>query len=281
MGRDKATLVLDGTPMVLRVAAAARAAGARRVVAVGGDGPTLAGMGLEVLADDEPGAGPVAALATALANPPGEVVLALSCDLVDPSPAALARVCAELERSGASVAVPVVGGRHQWLHSAWRPDALGPLRAALGRGDRSFAPAVAGLDVREVHGLAPRVVADADSPADLDGVGRVPPMEVPEIDVATLRAKLGEGVPLVDVREDDEFAEARVPGARHIPLGQVPERIGEVPADATVYVICARGGRSARAVEHYRAAGLDAVNVAGGTLAWIDAGLPTESGAPE
>lgn len=82
---------------------------------------------------------------------------------------------------------------------------------------------------------------------------------------------------MIDVRERHEFAAARVPGALLIPLGEVVERIDEVPADGTVYVICARGGRSARAVEHFRAQGIDAVNVAGGTLGWIDAGLPVDA----
>jgi rhodanese-related sulfurtransferase len=80
------------------------------------------------------------------------------------------------------------------------------------------------------------------------------------------------------VREPDEHEEARVPGAALIPLGEVPDRLGEVPTDQTVYVICARGGRSAKAVEHYRSQGIDAINVAGGTLAWIDAGHPTDHG---
>jgi rhodanese-related sulfurtransferase len=102
-------------------------------------------------------------------------------------------------------------------------------------------------------------------------------MDIPEIDVAELAERRAEGAALIDVREDDEFATARVPGAHHIPLGQVVERIDEVPTDGTVYVICARGGRSAKAVEHYRSQGIDAVNVAGGTLGWIDAGLPTDS----
>jgi rhodanese-related sulfurtransferase len=57
----------------------------------------------------------------------------------------------------------------------------------------------------------------------------------------------------------------------------VAERLAEVPTDQTVYVICARGSRSARAVEHYRAQGIDAVNVAGGMVGWIHAGLPAES----
>jgi len=104
-------------------------------------------------------------------------------------------------------------------------------------------------------------------------------MDIPEIDVDELAARRTAGAPLIDVREDDEFAEAHVPGAHHIPLGEVVDRIDEVPTDGTVYVICARGGRSAKAAEHYRNLGIDAVNVAGGTLAWIDAGRATDVGA--
>lgn len=101
--------------------------------------------------------------------------------------------------------------------------------------------------------------------------------DVPEIDVTALAAYRAEGAPLIDVREADEYAAARVPGAQHIPLGEVVERIGEVPTASTVYVICARGGRSAKAVEHFRSVGIDAINVAGGTLGWIDAGLPVDA----
>ncbi len=108
--------------------------------------------------------------------------------------------------------------------------------------------------------------------------GTLQAMDVPEIDIDELVTLRAEGVPLIDVREPDEYAEARVPGATLIPLGEVAERVDEVPTDQTVYVICARGGRSAKAVEHYRSIGIDAVNVAGGTLAWIDAGHPTEHG---
>ena len=101
--------------------------------------------------------------------------------------------------------------------------------------------------------------------------------DVPAIDVAELADKRAAGAPLIDVRRDDEFAAARVPGALHIPLDEVIERIDEVPTVGTVYVICAGGGRSAKAVEHFRSLGIDAVNVAGGTRAWIEAGLPTDS----
>lgn len=102
---------------------------------------------------------------------------------------------------------------------------------------------------------------------------------VPEIGIDTLAGALRDGVPLIDVRQPDEYEEARVPGARLIPLATLPERVHEVPTDATVYVICRSGGRSAKAVEFLRQQGVDAVNVAGGTLAWIDADQPYESGA--
>lgn len=104
-------------------------------------------------------------------------------------------------------------------------------------------------------------------------------MDVHEIDARRLAEVREQGAIVIDVREDDEVAEVRVPGVRHIPLAEVPDRLDEVPRDETVYVICRSGGRSARAVEHYRSLGIDAVNVAGGTLGWVDAGLPTESGA--
>jgi rhodanese-related sulfurtransferase len=101
--------------------------------------------------------------------------------------------------------------------------------------------------------------------------------DVPEIDVAELAAHHHEGPTLIDVREPGEFATARVPGAQLIPLGDLVERIDEVPTDGTVNVICATGARSARAAEHLRRQGIDAFNVAGGTRAWIDAGHPTDS----
>lgn len=103
--------------------------------------------------------------------------------------------------------------------------------------------------------------------------------EVPEVDVQVLAQALTEGAPLIDVREPAEYAEFHAPGAVLIPLGEAAERAGEVPADRPVYVICRSGGRSASAVEQWRAQGIDAVNVAGGTLAWIEAGYPVDPGS--
>jgi rhodanese-related sulfurtransferase len=101
--------------------------------------------------------------------------------------------------------------------------------------------------------------------------------DIPEIDVVELASRHAAGAPILDVREHHELVAARLPGAHHIPLGEVVDRVGEVPNEGTVYVICARGARSARAVEHLRTQGIDAVNVAGGILGWIEAGLPVET----
>lgn len=103
-------------------------------------------------------------------------------------------------------------------------------------------------------------------------------MDVPEIDVAELAAQRSQGCPVLDVREPDEYTEGHVPGAQHIPLGEVPDRMAEVPADGPVYVVCKGGGRSRRAAELLRANGVDAVNVAGGTMAWMEAGQPVATG---
>ena len=100
---------------------------------------------------------------------------------------------------------------------------------------------------------------------------------VPGVDVAELSELLKKGAELIDVREPNEYAEVRVPGARLVPLGIVPDSLDSFP-EGKFYVICKSGGRSHRAAEWLRSNDLDAVNVVGGTSAWVAAGLTTESG---
>ena len=95
---------------------------------------------------------------------------------------------------------------------------------------------------------------------------------LPEIDLDALETLLADGIMLIDVREDDEYTDGHVSTAVHIALSTVPDRVAEVPSGEPVYVICALGGRSARAAEFLRAQGIDAINVAGGTQGWIDSG---------
>ncbi len=98
-------------------------------------------------------------------------------------------------------------------------------------------------------------------------------MSAPLVTVQELAAALEEGlVPLVDVRQPEEYQAAHVPGAKLIPLADVVARVGEIPGDGPVYVICQTGSRSQRAADYYRNLNIEAYNVAGGTKAWADAG---------
>lgn len=83
------------------------------------------------------------------------------------------------------------------------------------------------------------------------------------------------GVPLIDVREVDEFEAGHVPGAVNMPMSTLGEHIDELP-DQPFNVICQAGGRSARVVEVLESRGFDATNVDGGTGEWIAAGYPIE-----
>lgn len=168
MGRDKALIEIDGVPMVVRATRALRAAGADPVVALGGEARALAVLGVTAVADADPGAGPLSAIAGALRQSAQPVVLVVACDLLAPDPAVMARIVGVLRRApAAEVAVPVVDGRHQWVHAAWAATAVRQLDAALASGERSLHRAAEGLRVVEVHGLDASALRDADRPEDL------------------------------------------------------------------------------------------------------------------
>lgn len=104
-------------------------------------------------------------------------------------------------------------------------------------------------------------------------------MTVHEVTVDELAGALDAGARLIDVREPGEYTAARVPGAVLVPLATVPDQLEQFGDDEPTYVICKSGGRSMRACEYVAAQGREVVNVAGGTLAWIDSGRPIDSGA--
>ncbi|WP_343758172.1 rhodanese-like domain-containing protein [Deinococcus depolymerans] len=87
------------------------------------------------------------------------------------------------------------------------------------------------------------------------------------------------GALLVDVREPNEFEEVHADGATLIPLSEFEARFAELPKDRELVMICRSGARSARAGEYLQAQGYaQVVNLAGGTLAWVNEGLPTATG---
>ena len=103
-----------------------------------------------------------------------------------------------------------------------------------------------------------------------DALSQVPAAQVPD------------GAFLLDVRERDEWVAGHVPGALHIPLGQLGARAGEVARDREVYVICRSGNRSAYAARALVGAGWQVHNVADGMHGWQAAGRPmaSDSGQP-
>jgi rhodanese-related sulfurtransferase len=105
-----------------------------------------------------------------------------------------------------------------------------------------------------------------------------PPPVVPEIDVDEFDGARGTAAAVIDVRQPEEYDAGHVPGARLIPLSDVPGRLREVPTDGQVLVICQTGARSARATDFLRRQGIDALNVAGGTKAWVESGRPVVYG---
>ncbi len=82
---------------------------------------------------------------------------------------------------------------------------------------------------------------------------------------------------ILDVREDHEWEAGHVEGAVHIPLDQLPARLGELDPDEDLHVVCRLGGRSQRAAEWLEANGYTAINVSGGMEAWLEAGKPMVS----
>jgi len=98
-------------------------------------------------------------------------------------------------------------------------------------------------------------------------------MSLPVIDVARARALIDQGAVLVDIREADEHARERVPGARHNPLSRLAPV--DAPAGAAVIFHCRSGARTAaNATRLADAAGCDAYLLEGGIDAWKRAGLP-------
>jgi len=95
-------------------------------------------------------------------------------------------------------------------------------------------------------------------------------MPYSEVEPDEIRARLarGEDVFLVDVREPDEVEEWAYPIGVNIPLGQLSERLGELPAGTTIVVACQAGGRSASAANALADAGWTAENLTGGAIAW-------------
>ncbi|HET9499465.1 MAG TPA: rhodanese-like domain-containing protein [Marmoricola sp.] len=97
---------------------------------------------------------------------------------------------------------------------------------------------------------------------------------VPSVTVAQVPDPLPEGVSVLDVREPQEWEAGHIDGATHIPLRELPEHTDVLPRDDQLVVVCKIGGRSAQAVAYLGQLGVNAVNLVGGMIDWVDAGRP-------
>jgi molybdopterin-guanine dinucleotide biosynthesis protein A len=176
MGVDKAFLVPDdGGPMLAERARRALAgAGAREVLAVGGDRRRLAALGFVTVPDRIPGRGPLGGLITGLRSATFDVAVVLSCDL----PAIDADTVTELvrclaRRPDAGAALPSFDGHCQVLVGAYRRRvAAVALEAAFAAGERSIRRAVSSLVIAPVPTVARAPLIDVDRPEDLDHYAR-------------------------------------------------------------------------------------------------------------
>lgn len=94
---------------------------------------------------------------------------------------------------------------------------------------------------------------------------------VPQMSVREACELLRQGkIQLVDLREDHEREICKIPGATHIPSGQLESRVSELAQDKPVVLHCKGGGRATRAVRMLEGKGIQAINLTGGIMGWID-----------
>jgi rhodanese-related sulfurtransferase len=100
-----------------------------------------------------------------------------------------------------------------------------------------------------------------------------------EVSTQAFASARADGAVTIDVREPGEYLAGHVPGARLVPMSEVPARIDQLPRSAPIYVVCANGNRSLAVADMLIRAGFDARSVAGGHSGWESLGYPVVRGA--
>ena len=165
MGADKALLEFEGSPLGRRAVDALIEAGTGQVWAVGGTEAHGRALGVDRLADEHPGQGPLPAIAGAWRRL-GEVdLLVLSCDLPRIRADDLRQIVDAAEGSDADLTLATLDGRRQYPIGLWRGSARHAVIDAVDAGARDFASAIDGLSVGTVEGGP--TIADSDRPEEL------------------------------------------------------------------------------------------------------------------
>ncbi|MGZ4482427.1 MAG: rhodanese-like domain-containing protein [Gaiellales bacterium] len=104
-------------------------------------------------------------------------------------------------------------------------------------------------------------------------------MTAPELSATEVADGLASGeVVAVDVRESQEWEAGHISGAIWVPMGEIADRVAELPADRRLAMVCRSGVRSEMVADAFHAAGFDVLNMTGGMLSWVRMGLPIEPG---
>lgn len=100
--------------------------------------------------------------------------------------------------------------------------------------------------------------------------------ELREVSRAEARELVADGAQLVDVRAEHEWEAGRIEGAKHVPLAELAERVGELDKGRPVVLYCRGGNRSTMAAEALAEAGYEAMKLSEGIVGWAEEGLPLE-----
>jgi rhodanese-related sulfurtransferase len=103
-----------------------------------------------------------------------------------------------------------------------------------------------------------------------------PQGEAKEVSRDEVRKLIDEGAQVIDVRADHEWEAGRIAGATHVPLPELPQRLGEIDKDRPVVVYCRGGNRSTMATDALAEAGYDAAKLSEGIVGWSEGDLPLE-----
>lgn len=140
------------------------------------------------------------------------------------------------------------------------------------------------LGALAVTACTPQAAAELAAPTTGAAVDTAQPGQVvalpAEVSVDEASQLRDAGAFILDVRQPDEWASGHIPDATLIPLGELPARIAEVPADRQVVVVCRSGNRSAQGRDILLGAGHPSVtSMAGGMNEWMAAGYPSTTGS--
>ena len=173
MGGPKALLDIDGRPLARRIAASIALAGADRVVAIGGEAAWQVDLGLDMVADQWPGIGPLGGIATALwwafGVHPAALVVVVACDQPDVFPSTISRLESDLTLAAPEVGAAALRTDDGHLHpfpSVWRATTVATIHGLVSTGERRAGTGFAAVGGSQIAGDASEV-ADLDTPADV------------------------------------------------------------------------------------------------------------------